>query len=307
MQMSRLLAVLSAILLSASLCAADTTTTRPLPGITLERIVWTDPLVRFFIVTVDLTNPRIHLKVSRGGSDPGLTPPWNATLMPVSQIAQRDNLAVAINGNLFECKDYQWIMGHKLPYFEGNWAKVSGWAMSDGSLFSPGPVERGFPSLVINDRNQIRIGSFIQLPPDARQVVSGVWQVVTNGQVTVAPDSPDPLAKAAPHTVAGIDRDRKKLILFVVDGRRPGYSIGMQMHQMAEQLAARGVWNALVLDGGGSSTLVMRDASGKVNVLNRPSDGHDFPVGVSIERCVANVLGVVVDPSTESATRPSQP
>ena len=49
---------------------------------------------------------------------------------------------------------------------------------------------------------------------------------------------------------------------------------------MAEELLARGAWEAIALDGGGSTTLVMRDGQGKVEVVNHPSDGHDFPVEI---------------------------
>jgi exopolysaccharide biosynthesis protein len=220
---------------------------------------------------------------------------------------------VAVNGNMFQGKDFESIMGRKLPYYQGNWAKVIGWAMSDGELYSPGPADRGIPSLVVNNDGQIRIGTFTQPPADARQIVSGVWQVVTDGKVSIAPDAPNTeLGAPAPHTAVGIDRDAKKLILFVVDGRRPDYSVGMRMHQLGEQLSARGFWNAIVLDGGGSSTLVLRGADGNVNVVNRPSDGHDLPGGISMERSVANALGVVIDPAVNdssgaAATQPSEP
>jgi hypothetical protein len=307
--MSRIVLVLAVVFLLVPLCPADTTTTRPFPGIALETVTWSEPPMRFFIATIDLDNPRIHVKVSRGGSDPAITPPWEVTLMPVSKIAQRDGLAIAVNGNLFQAKDYQSIMGHKLPYFEGNWARASGWAMSDGAAYSTAPADRPFPSLVVNDRNEIRIGSLDHLPADARQVVSGVWQIVTNGRNNTGNDIPvvEGTAAPAPHTVAGVDRDGKKLILFVVDGRRPDYSVGMQMHQMGDQLVSRGVWNAILLDGGGSSTLVLRDSGGKVNLVNRPSDGHDFPMGVSVERCVANALGIIIDPPGTPDARPTQP
>jgi exopolysaccharide biosynthesis protein len=309
--MSRLLAGILVLLIGGR-CVAETTTTRPLPGVMLERVVWADPPMRFYVVTVDLSNPRIHLKVSRGGSDPGMTPPWQVTLMPVSEIAKRDGLSVAVNGNLFQGKDVEWVMGHKLPYFAGNWAKVSGWAMSDGVAYSRGPMAPGYPSLIVTKNGEVRFGSFTELPADAEQVVSGTGQIVANGQVNVLPDGPAAAdATTAAHTAAGVDRDGKKLILFVVDGRQPGYSAGMQQHRIAEVLVARGVWNAVILDGGGSATLVMRGADGSMNVINRPSDGHDLPVGMSIERSVANALGVVIDPAVidppAAATQPSQP
>ncbi|MGD0388407.1 MAG: phosphodiester glycosidase family protein [Tepidisphaeraceae bacterium] len=303
--MDRLFAGLMALFLIAPAGIAEVSTARPMPGVTFERNVQTDPPLRFYVVTVDLTDPRIHLKVSRGGSDAPLAAPWETTLLPVSRMAQRDGLSVAVNGNFFAAKDALEILGRRVPYFVGNWARACGWAMSDGRLFSPSPLLRDWPSLVVNDRGQVRIGRFAQLPADAKQVVSGIRQIVTDGRITADPDSNLTSAgRPAPHTVAGIDRQGRTLLLLVVDGRRPDYSIGMDYHRMAEEMAARGAWNALVLDGGGSATLVMRDNQGTVSVVNRPSDGHDLAIPLSVERCVADALGVVID---GAVTRPSQP
>jgi exopolysaccharide biosynthesis protein len=140
------------------------------------------------------------------------------------------------------------------------------------------------------------------LPADAREVVSGIFQIVTDGRNTAVQNSDDGSpAQPAPRTAAGIDRTGKRLILMVADGRRPDYSVGMTHHLMAQELIDRGVWDAIALDGGGSSTLVMRDAEGKIQVINRPSDGHDLPMELSVERSVANALGVVID---RASTRP---
>ena len=119
--MERICALLLAIWLFAPAAIADISTTRPMPGITLERDVQTDPPTRFYVVTADLTNPRIHLKVSRAGDWQNLPRPWEAKLMTVTEMAQRDGLSVAVNGNLFECKSFESILGVKFPYFWGNW------------------------------------------------------------------------------------------------------------------------------------------------------------------------------------------
>lgn len=296
----------AAILLLTQIALADTTTTRPMPGITLEREVQTSPPLRFYAVTVDLTNPAIHLKVSRGGDWQYLPPPWEATLMPVSRMADRDGLSVAVNGNLFQCRDTQNVLGISLPYFYGNWSRCCGWAMSDGVLFSANPADRNWPSLIVSDRGKVSIGQLDQIPPDARQIVSGVGQIVTDGRITVG-ESPSRSTELAPHTAVGIDRDSKTLILFVVDGRRPQYSVGMAWRTVAEVMIAHGAWNALLLDGGGSSTLVMRNNRQKADVVNLPSDGHDLPGALSIQRCVADALGVIVDdPAThQNAHQPA--
>ena len=302
--MNRIWAALIAMLLLVPAAAAEVSTTRPMPGVTFERDVQNDPPLRSYVVTVDLTDPRVHLKVSRGGSQAHLSPPWETTLMPVSHMAQRDGLSIAVNGNFFAAKDALEILGRRVPYFLGNRARVCGWAMSDGRLFSLAPLDRDWPSLVVNDRGQVCIGRFAQLPADARQVVSGVWQIVTDGRITADPGSNPNFDRPAPHTVAGIDRRAKTLILLVVDGRRPDYSIGMGCHRLADDMLARGAWNALVLDGGGSTTLVMRDKQGTVKVVNRPSDGHDLLIPLSIERNVADALGVVVEDAGAPSSQP---
>ncbi len=287
---------LIAVLYIASAARAAVSTTRPMPGVTLERVVQDDPPLKYFVVSVNLDDPRVHLKVMRGSGTAHLTAPWETTLMPVSQMAERDGVSVAVNGNLFMARQGPWIFGRRVPYFPGNPALVCGWAMSGGVVYNPNPRLRNWPSLVVSDRGEVKIGQFKDLPMDAREVVSGIFQIVTDGRNSAAKDSAaGTFAQPAPRTAAGIDRAGRRLILLVADGRRPDYSVGITHHRMAEELLARGAWEAIALDGGGSTTLVMRDGQGKVEVVNHPSDGHDFPVEMSVERSVADALGVVID------------
>ncbi len=68
-----------------------------------------------------------------------------------------------------------------------------------------------------------------------------------------------------PRTALGYTEDGR-LLLLVVDGRSEA-SVGATLGELARELAALGAHEALNLDGGGSTTLVV---SGKV--VNRPSD-----------------------------------
>ena len=180
------------------LAIADVSTTRPMPGIELERDVQTDPPMRFYVVNMDLTNPRIHLKVSRAGDWQHLPQPWEVKLMTVSEMAERDGLFVAVNGNLFQCRGSESILGINFPYFWGNWARTNGWAMSDGLLFSGSPADMDWPSLMVNDRGKVAIGRLDRIPLDARQIVSGIWQIVTDGRDTVGGDAGRSGAPRAP-------------------------------------------------------------------------------------------------------------
>jgi len=49
---------------------------------------------------------------------------------------------------------------------------------------------------------------------------------------------------------------RRRVLLVVINGRRPGVSAGMTLQQTANLMRALGAREALNLDGGGSSALV---------------------------------------------------
>lgn len=88
-----------------------------------------------------------------------------------------------------------------------------------------------------------------------------------------------------PRTLLGLDRKGHRAWLAVVDGRQKDYSMGMTLRQEAELMLALGATRAMNLDGGGSSALDIRTATGAVRTVNKPSD----PGG---ERAVANALAV---------------
>jgi exopolysaccharide biosynthesis protein len=58
-----------------------------------------------------------------------------------------------------------------------------------------------------------------------------------------------------------------KLLLVTVDGRQPGISAGMSLEMLSELLLEFDAVEAMNLDGGGSTTMVIRN-----KVVNRPSD-----------------------------------
>ena len=97
-----------------------------------------------------------------------------------------------------------------------------------------------------------------------------------------------------PRTALGITGDWQNLVLMTVDGR--GHSIGATHEEMANLLRARGVTNAMHLDGGGSTTMAAQlDGRGTgVRVVNRVSDGS--------QRAVMNAIGVF-DHSTPGPTQ----
>ena len=68
----------------------------------------------------------------------------------------------------------------------------------------------------------------------------------------------------------GISKDKKTLYLVVVDGRQPGYSMGMSLDGLSNFFTWLGVWEAYNLDGGGSSTMVINN-----EIINSYSDSRE--------------------------------
>ena len=69
-----------------------------------------------------------------------------------------------------------------------------------------------------------------------------------------------------PRTLVGVRGDGR-LLLVTVDGRRPGWSAGVTLLEAARLMRSLGARSALNLDGGGSSSMVVRG-----ELVNRPSD-----------------------------------
>jgi exopolysaccharide biosynthesis protein len=80
-----------------------------------------------------------------------------------------------------------------------------------------------------------------------------------------------------PRTMAGVTSNGA-LLLVTVDGRAPGYSVGMSFAEESAVMHAVGAVDAMNLDGGGSTTMV---ADGQV--LGHPSDPTgERPVGDAV-------------------------
>ena len=74
-----------------------------------------------------------------------------------------------------------------------------------------------------------------------------------------------------PRSALGFNDD--KLFLIVVDGRRPGHSMGMTLHDMAGFFSEIGIKHAINFDGGSSSALW---ALG--DIVNRPAHDYERPI-----------------------------
>lgn len=85
-----------------------------------------------------------------------------------------------------------------------------------------------------------------------------------------------------PRTAAGVDKSGKKLFLVTIDGRQTATN-GMTQTELADYMIALGAYAAINLDGGGSTTMVVRE--GETNTLktvNTPSDGATRSISTGI-------------------------
>jgi len=76
----------------------------------------------------------------------------------------------------------------------------------------------------------------------------------------------------------------------VVDGRQPGYSEGVTFPELADLLISYGAFTGVNMDGGGSSTMIIKGVDGDARILNSPID-QNVP---GKERQVANHLGLYI-------------
>jgi hypothetical protein len=126
-------------------------------------------------------------------------------------------------------------------------------------------------------------------PIRPREAVGGFPVLVADSAVPPDLDSAGGAGFAPvrhPRTAVGIASGGRRLLLVTADGRQLPYSDGMTLRELAELLRSFGAAEALNLDGGGSTTLVVRERGGALAIANRPSDREG-------ERPVANALAVV--------------
>jgi exopolysaccharide biosynthesis protein len=104
----------------------------------------------------------------------------------------------------------------------------------------------------------------------AANIIGGGPQLIKNGRVEItnAAEKILPSFVSDGHPRTAIARLKSGQILLVtVDGRQPGESIGMSLTMLADLLLEFGAVEAINLDGGGSTTMVIRN-----KLVNKPSD-----------------------------------
>ncbi len=269
------------------------------------------------VAQIDLRAPGIRFKVSPPGGDREVL--RQSTL----DFLKQERAQIAINGHFF------------LPFpSEDKAAWVIGLAASEGRVFSAFEIpEQSYalvafaPAINIDRDNHASIVTYDPANSDQKHVrekvalwnvVAGSSQIVTRGVATIPvyrddnhfdgeldPGGPNNYSNSkawadatTARTAIGLSRDRQTLTLFTVDVR--GGSEGMRLSEVANVLIRDfDVFDALNLDGGGSTTMAMEDPLRGSIIVNTSSDN---PQG----RVVATNLAVFARKSsltTASAPR----
>ncbi|GKT25635.1 hypothetical protein ADUPG1_004653, partial [Aduncisulcus paluster] len=129
------------------------------------------------------------------------------------------------------------------------------------------------------DKVSLKSSEFIK---QVDQAIGGGAKILTNG----APESDFSLNISGrhPRSALGFSQDNKTLYLVTIDGRHGNFT-GMTQTELAYYMAEAGAYNAINLDGGGSSEMVAKQVGqDAVEIINYPSDG--------VERRIHNGVGI---------------
>ncbi len=285
--------------------------TQPYRGVTyIVRSEESPRTVIMHIVLVELTAPGIRFRTTRPGGT------RDTIRQSTLDFLNKEHVQVAINCHFFL----------PFPSIDTN-ANVVGLAAFKGTVYSPfepQPIAAGYvdqsyailpyaPALNFGRGNRVTIvhrdpnqldNKHVLEPVKLWNAVSGSAQIISDGVKTIPSYSGSPAGlnplngysdlnswydRVRARTAIGVTADNKTLVLFTVD--EAGGSFGMTVAEVAEVLISDyGVFNALNMDGGRSTTLAMQDPASQVGtILNIPSES---PLG----RAGGSQLGVFAKP-----------
>lgn len=174
----------------------------------------------------------------------------------VSTIALANNAIAAINAGGFH--DPQGTGTGRLPY---------GVIIHEGKFLVGGDITDSVQVVGLTKSGVLVAGTYTLKEMRNMNLAEGVTfgpPLIINGKKLITEG--DGGWGIAPRTAIGQRKDGT-ILLLVIDGRQPGYSLGATLLDVQNILYEQGAYNAANLDGGSSTTLFY---NGKV--VNRPAD-----------------------------------
>ena len=229
--------------------------------------------VKMFVLEVDLKEAHLTMKASSPNEAGKLKTKQQMTLQALAYDKSGSRVLAAVNGDFF-AKD-----GTPQGIYYRNGTCLKGTMTDNVCTF-----------FAITKNKRAIIGSYDEYDSykeNIQEAVGGRVRLMTNGNVL-----PQTVTALEPRTAIGVTDDNVVYIL-VADGRNFWYSNGMRYAEMGAVMKALGAKNAINLDGGGSSTFIIRKIAGfedgRFAIRNWPYDNG------GVEREVANGLLVVTD------------
>lgn len=231
------------------------------------------------VIELDLARGDLALRLTRGDASGGK----EFTSQTTSTYTRTTGALIGINAGFFGPVVDQ----------EGVAMDAAGFVVADGIVASPALVP-GNDSGVVRavacfDVRFVLIDDVLSCPSTYREGLAAGPRLLRGGQIVASPTN----LSRHPRTALGVNQRGDKVWLVVTDGRQAGYSEGATLTEMAQVLVDLGAYNAINLDGGGSSALVYADPATGLRVLNRPIQGGT----PGKERPVATHIGVFVLPT----------
>jgi hypothetical protein len=251
-------------------------------------------------VRVDLTDPDVQLFTTPRASS-YVAESRETLTQTVPVILQQYKLQVASDANFYNAPPWG-----ADPTSAGVSCEVYGLQISSGIVVSAETSAdySGDPraaSLLFSTNKQPRF-VFKNLPPGTSTTgiytaITGYYPIVSNGinvgaaSISAYPDNSG-IHGVNPRTAFGVSQDGRYLYLLTIDGRQSGYSDGALDSETAYWMLQCGAWNAINMDGGGSTALYMADSTGSPVALNHSS----YLAGTGHERYIGSHFGVYAKP-----------
>jgi Phosphodiester glycosidase len=259
-------------------------------GIVYQRLIESNPRpLVIHLVTIDLNTPGIKPFVTpdiENLGDGNKSSIDNETKARTTvEFVKEFPVQLAINGSYFH--PFKEVTPWDYYPHSGDRTKVLGQTISNSKIYSS--QKKSWYVLCFSNNNQAQIPGDEKCPENTIQGLAGDEILIYRGQ---SKTSANPKDKPYPRVVAATDKEGKKLWLVLVDGKQPLYSEGITKVELSKFLKNLGVYTALNLDGGGSTTLVVANPE-----KNRNPKTLNAPIHTKIpmrDRPVANHLGFYI-------------
>lgn len=204
------------------------------------------------------------------GEDPDGEGEVEATLSSPRVLAESVGAIAAINTAAWSMFPDP-VTGKNPGYVLGGRADIQGWILSSAKQVSP--PQAGYWSVLLDRSGRAKIDEIgttrvaRDRGVDPQWVISGFRGILKDGRVLVEASD-----VRHPRTAIGLNGDGTSMTWVVVDGRQKGYSEGVSEEELARLLLEQGCTEGINLDGGGSSSMWIRDQRDALRLINRPSD-----------------------------------